>query len=323
MSFFKAIVDDFREKRLWPVALALVGGLVAVPLLLPKSAAPSPVAPLPVLATPPASSATAIPVVSEQTTPLPALLGGHARDPFAAPSQSGGSTSTGAAVAGASGSSSTGTTPSTPSTGGSKSSGTSPTGSSGSTKTSTGSSKSGSSTPQVLTFAVDISFAKVGQPPKTYRKVARLTPFPSRTNPILVLLGVKSDQKTAVFLVSSSASATGKGTCVPLPSPCTFLELTTGEKERVLNVGRNGNYATYQLELTAIRLISVPEGSSTSSPTSQTGERIVKWASRFVPALRSLAYSADTGLLTGVPHPGVPGNEPFRRLLGAENHGLW
>ncbi len=42
MSFFDSIIKDLREKRLWPVAVVLLAGLVAVPMLLSKSAAKVP-----------------------------------------------------------------------------------------------------------------------------------------------------------------------------------------------------------------------------------------------------------------------------------------
>ncbi|HEY8765096.1 MAG TPA: hypothetical protein VIM18_12955, partial [Solirubrobacteraceae bacterium] len=87
MSIFDSILRDLRERKLWPVALAMVVALVAVPVLLSKSgraATPAPVSP-PLAAT--TNPGTAVPAVSVRTVPLHSRLTGHARDPFAQPKQ--------------------------------------------------------------------------------------------------------------------------------------------------------------------------------------------------------------------------------------------
>ncbi len=40
--FFRGMVGELRQKKLWPVAALLVVALVAVPVLLSKSASPAP-----------------------------------------------------------------------------------------------------------------------------------------------------------------------------------------------------------------------------------------------------------------------------------------
>ena len=52
-NFLNGIVNDFREKKLWPIAVVLVAALVAVPVLLSKSSSSStPEAQVPVAAPP-------------------------------------------------------------------------------------------------------------------------------------------------------------------------------------------------------------------------------------------------------------------------------
>ena len=83
MSFFNSIIKDLREKRLWPVAVVLLAGLVAVPMLLSKPAAKVPVAAAPhgslaVAALP----SKALPVVTVTALTSHERITGRARDPF-------------------------------------------------------------------------------------------------------------------------------------------------------------------------------------------------------------------------------------------------
>jgi len=75
-------------------------------------------------------------------------------------------------------------------------------------------------------YAADVQFGPEGSL-KRYASVARLSFVPSRSNPMLMYLGVKGDHRTAVFMVDSRLSQGGEGRCVPKPSLCTFIELST------------------------------------------------------------------------------------------------
>ena len=79
MNPLTEILNDLRTRRLWPVMLVLVVGLVAVPVLLAKSShAPTPTASAPV----PSSPAPSLPTVSAVSTPSHTHLSGRGRDPF-------------------------------------------------------------------------------------------------------------------------------------------------------------------------------------------------------------------------------------------------
>ena len=83
MNFLQPLINDLREKRLWPVVVVLVGALVAVPVLLAKPAPkPEPaIAAIGVGATI-TSPISGLPVVELSTTPQFSHLPGHGRDPF-------------------------------------------------------------------------------------------------------------------------------------------------------------------------------------------------------------------------------------------------
>src|ERR1700749_3936688 len=96
MNTVKGIVTDLRQRRLWPVALALVVALVAIPVLLHKSASSTPVAQLPATGAP-TSLSTGGPAVTAAATPNQTHLKAKARDPFT-PQGSTKSSSTGSAT---------------------------------------------------------------------------------------------------------------------------------------------------------------------------------------------------------------------------------
>lgn len=297
MSFLTSIVADLREKRLWPVAAALCAALVAVPVLLAKTTPAAPVSALP-QAAPAASPATAVAAVSVDSAVTHSRLIGAAHDPFiqqkppAAPATTTKTLST-ASTSAASKTNSTNRGTST-----------------SSTRTTTGTATATPTTtapkPSVAYFvySVDILFGKSGSHGRTYRDVARLTPFPSAKAPVLVFLGVKTDGKTLVFLVSSFASPTGDGSCAPSKGHCNFLDLKAGQPELLLVRNANGSLSVDQLEVAAIRLTSTPSLENARlayARVSSAGQQIVSRARRRSGMLRALSYSPDTGLLSRKP----------------------
>ncbi|MDQ6821841.1 MAG: hypothetical protein M3076_16145 [Actinomycetota bacterium] len=168
MSTLSAFITELRERRLWPVAVVLLIGIVAVPLVLAKTPPPTP-APVRSASGLPVAGNPAVPSVSLGATPAATPPRGGARNPFtpapgtgaqapASPASSAGSspatsassgqgTGTGAASAGTgtsaasagtgTGAASAGTGTSTPSSG-TTSAGTGSTGSSGGTGTGSG-----------------------------------------------------------------------------------------------------------------------------------------------------------------------------------------
>ena len=82
MNVFQPLINDLREKRLWPVVIVLVAALVAVPVLLAK---PAP-KPRPAIAAIGAGATTSpisgLPVVTLSSTPQFSHLPGPGRDPF-------------------------------------------------------------------------------------------------------------------------------------------------------------------------------------------------------------------------------------------------
>src|ERR1700712_4427607 len=83
MSFFKNVIRDLVEKRLWPVAIALVAALVAVPIVLGgQSDATTSTGSLATATNAQTKSASATVVSLEQQAAGQVDRAGDVRDPF-------------------------------------------------------------------------------------------------------------------------------------------------------------------------------------------------------------------------------------------------
>jgi len=97
-------------------------------------------------------------------------------------------------------------------------------------------------------YVVALRFGRVGVK-RPRQEVGRLTPLPSAENPFFVFLGVLSDAKTAVFMLSSDVTATGDGTCKPRKSSCETVELRRGDTEFLAKTAEDGTVTRFQLDI--------------------------------------------------------------------------
>jgi len=239
-TFFRSVWADLVDKRLWPVALALVVAVVAVPVLLHKSAKPvDAAAPVPNAA----ATGPRLPVgtdVSLEQDHAQGLLGlAHLHDPFHQLHVLKAASSTTSSTLGPSSSSTISS--STTSSGGSGSS------SSGGSSSGGGSSSNGGSTTHKATAAkVSVQFGPTGRSLKSY-SLTPGTALIAASDPVLVLLGVQSNGKAA-FLVSSDASPQGDGTCSPSRSVCTTMYMRSGDTA-FIDVAATGGNVQYELDV--------------------------------------------------------------------------
>ena len=103
---------------------------------------------------------------------------------------------------------------------------------------------------------------------KTYHDVARLSPLPTADNPFFVYTGVLKDGKTAVFLLSSDATATGDGHCRPSAKSCQTIEVKEGDTE-FFDMTVNGEAVQYQLDVVKV----FKKGASTAAAAAAAYER--------------------------------------------------
>ncbi len=272
MNALREMATDFRDKRLWAVVAALLAVLVAVPVLLSKSAsAPAKTASVPAAV----PSGPSLPVVSASQSPNQTHLSGRSHDPFSGGASAGGSGST------TQGSKSS-TTPSsaTASKPGGTSSGTSG-GSSTPVPTVTGSPSVPApitTTPtahkrapaslrssQVYRVALAVSWPSGGL--DTIDPLERLSVLPNDRQPLLVELGVQKGGGRVLFAVEPGAVVSGPGTCTPGPIDCQVLSLAVGQNENLSSQSPTGPNEVALFAVTSITAHSL--GSSSAAATAR------------------------------------------------------
>lgn len=261
MNLLRNVLSDLVEKRLWPVAVALIAAVVAVPVVLGSGGAadyaaePAPAAP--------ADAVTASIVTPAEVATAKRARPGSVRDPFR---QRGSSKQSDSISQGAS--SQTGNAGSTVTSGGGGGASAPATSSPAPEKQTSGPGlvepKHQQAPDPEQVYRVSVRFGEPGEQ-RTRRDIARLTPLPSSNDPFFVFLGVTSGGKTAVFLVSSDASVSGDGKCRPSRDACETVELKAGETAFFDLSDGSAGIVQYQLDV-----LTVAKRTATSAAAAKT-----------------------------------------------------
>jgi hypothetical protein len=321
------LIGDLVEKRLWPVAVALIVAIVAVPLLLARGSAPESAPTGDIGAAPQTGQDAAVRLVEPATAARERA--GSVRNPFGAASDASSgpttTTTTSASATAASGSTAS-TSPATSAAGTSSSAAagsgggsttvpttTTPatsapsTTSSTATGTTTSTTTTGTTTAKTrasATYSVAVRFGRTDGTRHTMRDVARLTALPNAEAPVVSLLGVLRDGHTAVLEVAANATASGSGTCKPSASSCTTVEMKAGDAE-YLSVTRDGGAAPVAWYY--LKLLHVDRHETTSKAAaraayarrSSAGMAVVR---RDAAAVRAYRYLPGAGVLVRAAH---------------------
>jgi hypothetical protein len=230
------------------VAAVLLLALVAIPLLLLKSAPeqsqPAPGAPASAPAQM-AGSPASVAISDVSGTAYAGVVRGNVKNPFKpqgipAVASSGGGAGT--------------SVPSTASSGGGSASGSGSTGAGtpqGGTGT-RGGGKTGTPKPPPADGDVSpdvvatIEFGLAGAKPKK-SEVPEFTPLPSSTSPVVVYMGQSNDDE-ATFLVSSDVTPSGDGRCFPDDKTCSTLYLKPGDVAYLTAGTNDGQPVKYRLK---------------------------------------------------------------------------
>ena len=257
-SIWDKLRGDLVDRRLLPIPVVLVAGLIAIPVLASKDRSTARALPFATPVTTPTTTTT-----TEKPKSTPRRVKGDSNsevNPFAtaaATSSSGDSSSTTSSSSGPSQqtvASTTDTAKSAPSGAGtSNGSGTDSATSSHSvvTPNSTVIAASGNK------FAIRAVDVRMGGDivPRIRRDVARLSPLPSNDAPAALFLGVLPGAKSAAFRLSPGVTVAGEGTCVPRRSMCVQLVLHKGD--RALLTRPSGR--RLRLELVRVRVTHTPD----------------------------------------------------------------
>ena len=293
MSLVRNLLADLVARRLWPVALALVVALVAIPVFLAGGSDDPAPAPAPAGNGDESAAVVAPAVDGPRVGANPT-----GRNPFAQRDVSPGDPAS--ATGGVQGNG--GTTGSFDGTGG----GVDITGGIGALEDADIIPVGGSGGVPVPkpkakeSYRVDLRFGQDGR--LTARNdVARLSPLPSAENPFFVFMGVLADGETALFLVSSDAEATGDGTCKPTPENCERVEMQAGETEFFDVTTPDGAIVQYQLDLvrvSRVRSASAAVASAARTRESSDGRSILRQAVDTKQVdVADLAFSRELGVL--------------------------
>ncbi len=311
MSTVNNLISDLREKRLLPVAAALVVALVAVPLLLSTSATSTPATPA-VLGAVVTAPGSAVPAVSVSTSAQVSRLNGRARDPFTpqvapaatlAPSGPASISPTGGAPAGSAGA--TGSTGATGQAGSTGAPGSIP------STASTGSSGGGAAPPilpstppkpavpglsPTESYHVAVSITNASGGFDRIDPLERLSVLPSQQHPLLIELGVLKGGHRVLFAVEPGAVLTGPGTCTPGPIDCEILSLGLDQIEGVAMHSPTGAIPLAQFAVTTIgadQHSSVAAANKARGQVSATGRTLLGKLS--LPALSLFSYEPSVG----------------------------
>jgi hypothetical protein len=283
------ITNTWRQlirRKLWPLALLLVGALVAVPLKLSKSPEPVPPAPAAVTAKAEVAEAIAKPIVeltSVKTSSQPGKrrrVLGALKDPFEPAPLSNAKKKKAKAAHASPAPTSTPAPSSNPSSGG------------GASAPPAGAPPVSPPTTSYPKYSIKVRFGRTdSESDLPVLTLARLDPLPSPETPVLVYEGVQDGGKYAVFSIPADVTAVGDGKCAPNPQDCATLKLRAGETE-FITVSGTGDAATdaqYQLDL--VKIYNKP----TSVPTDPNAA-----AAATSSALKGYRFDAKTGTLQRV-----------------------
>ena len=287
----KRIARDLVDKKLWPVAVALLAALVAVPLLIGGSSAEEAPAPVAVAATAPdgPGSKSLITVVDQAVTGKDTRPG-RVADPFydppeppAQPTASGGAaTDTGAA-----------------STGGGTPSGDSPSSTAPATPAAPAPTARPAEEPAYYRTVVRWYETEPGKP----QPISRLEPFGGLADPAALYLGVtRSGGNYAVFLLGPDATSDGEAKCDDEPN-CRVIGLKSGQSQIITVQPPDGGAARrYHLEVVSVKAVETDAAKARSmrAKVHADGRDVMRrmWQHRpTAEALQPIQYDRDSGLL--------------------------
>jgi hypothetical protein len=293
----KNIWSDLREKRLWPVAVVMLIGIVAIPTVLAKSSTtPAPSSGVAVIEGDAQTSILALDSESAEASGTGSSLDAFAPDdPFTPPRITVQDAETvGATAAGAN-----------EIVGGDVGGG----GGSGGveidetvdvelpaprteTKTETTS----------YEYVADISFWQKGRR-RDIKGLSKLDMLPNQSAPLLIFMGAQGNGGNATFLVDSTLTTAGEGSCRPSPANCAFVDVGPGAE----HVFTTEEGESFRLRVEEIRRVKVKAGAATSGPAARSSAGNQPATRRFtLPSLVDLVEvnTTETTTVQGAPARG-------------------
>jgi hypothetical protein len=279
-TFLLDLWQDLRAKRLWPVAIALLAAMVAVPVMLLKPAS----------STPPATTAAAtskdgkLPAV---TLDASSIADSHLdvfkeKNPFssmsdATPAEDLAGVGDGTATDGSGDAAGKGGDGGAGATGGDTGAG------SGGGTTPPGGSSSPPATDPVdgkpvepgihyFTYTADVLFGARGHT-RAYKSLTQLDVLPDSNSPIVAFMGVQSGKVATFFIADPAFRADGEGSCQPSPDNCMFLSLRKDEDHNEATLSAQNGTIEFELKLTGLHVKRLSQDAVKGDTTPDTSSK--------------------------------------------------
>ena len=266
-TFIQDLWNDLREKRLWPVAVLLLVGLVAVPVVLSKPSA-QPSVPPPPAAVAPEKADNAADTLASVKLEESLVEKGSALDtfdrgnPFHPPKTLLARAKAAAAPAAGSGPGAAAPADTATPTAASTDPGSGNAGGNGGGNTDPGTGapvdppvdRDDGPTTTEYTYVIDVTFTANGDT-RRIKGVQALDILPNEASPVLIFLGASAGAGNAVFLVDSTLDTTGDGTCKPSKATCSFLYLGAGSEHKFSHADGD----SYSLRIDEIRKVKIAD----------------------------------------------------------------
>jgi hypothetical protein len=261
--FLNNLYRDMRDRRLLVPALALIVGLIAVPLALSSSSATTPPPPAAASSGSGHEAATSPAVLTEQlgvTNYRKRLEQIKSKNPFrlhftSQPQGAGSDPSSSAATSSSATATSGSSTAISPTTSSTSSTPSSETPSVSPPRTPTSTSPPKPPKPTVYVLRVDVA---VGPPGDVLRRkgVEQGKFLPGENKPMAAFIGASENMKQALFVISDEVSSvSGDGRCLPGGNDCQILKLKVGDQAQLAYAPEGDR--TYRLKLLGIDLAPI------------------------------------------------------------------
>jgi hypothetical protein len=262
-NFLNQVFNDLRARRLLPVAVLLLAGLVAAPIVLSKGSEEPP-APAPAPSADQDQGKPKGPDALAQVKLEDALAEGNGsslssfdpNDPFAPPEK----------VLKAAQDEAQGEVPAATPEGGALTPDTSAGTGGGDTGQGggggggdTGQGGGGTKTTE-FTYVLDVTFFQNGHK-RRIKNLKKLDMLPTQINPLLIYMGVTENAGNAVFLVDATLDVAGEGKCKPNRDDCAFLYLGAGSEAEFTNADGD----SYRLIINEIKRVKVGDESGSAA----------------------------------------------------------
>jgi hypothetical protein len=157
----------------------------------------------------------------------------------------------------------------------------------------------------VASYRVDLELGTPDGDVRRRRNLARLTALPSADEPVFTFLGVLSDRRTLVFVLSPGTTADGEGRCRPSATDCETVEMRKGQTEIFEVAAGDGTVKQYIVQVGDVRRVeskTVARAAAARARKSVAGQEWLRAVDKFdtdaeLDAFDRYRYRPDLGLL--------------------------